>query len=108
MSEIQADAYEIITAATAPAASTELLLGSDNKTFQAMGATTAGAGAATVIIEVSNNITWPWITLGTISLVLGTVPTTEGIAMLAGWKYVRARVSAISGTGATVSVAVGI
>jgi hypothetical protein len=28
--------------------------------------------------------------------------------MLAGWKYVRARLSAISGTGALVSVAVGI
>lgn len=108
MSEIQADAYIIMANATTLATSEELLLGSDSKTFQAVGTTTAGAGAATVIIEVTNDLTWPWITLGTITLVLGTVATSDGLAMLAGWKYVRARLSAISGTGAVVSVAVGI
>lgn len=108
MAELQSESYEVITDATAAVTSAELLLGTDNKTFQAKGTTTAGVGAATVIIEVTNDTTWPWITLGTITLTLGTVATSDGLAMLAGWKYVRARLSAISGTGAAVSVAVGI
>ena len=108
MAELQSESYEVITDATAAVTSTELLLGTDNKTFQAKGTTTAGVGAATVIIEVTNDTTWPWITLGTITLTLGTAATSDGLAMLAGWKYVRARLSAISGTGAAVSVAVGI
>jgi len=108
MSDREAEAYTIINAATVATTSAEVALGSDSKTFQAMGTTTAGAGAATIIVEVTNNITWPWITLATISLTLGTTATTDGVALLAGWKYVRARLSAISGTGAAVSVAVGV
>ena len=108
MSETQADSYIILNAVTTTATSSELLLGSDSKTFQAKGATSSGTGAATIVIEVTNDLTWPWLTLGTITLVLGTIATADGLAMLAGWKYVRARVSAISGTGAAVSVAVGI
>ena len=108
MAENQAESYELITAATVTTTSDPLLLGTDSKTFQAKGTTTAGAGAATIIIEVTNDTTWPWITLGTITLTLGTAATSDGLAMLAGWKYVRARLSAISGTGAAVSVAVGI
>ena len=108
MSEIQAESYEVITDAAVATTSAELLLGTNAKTFQAVGTTTAGAGAATIVIEVTNNNTWPWITLGTITLVLGTTATSDGLAMLAGWKYVRARLSAISGTGAKVSVAVGV
>ena len=108
MAETQAESYEVITNAAAGVTSAALLLGTDSKTFQAKGTTTAGAGAATIIIEVTNDTTWPWITLGTITLTLGTAATSDGLAMLAGWKYVRARLSAISGTGAAVSVAVGI
>lgn len=81
------------------------------RTFQAYGATSAGSGAATIIIEVSN-IESPtsdadWITAGTITLTLGTTRTTDGFVMFAGWRNVRARVSAISGTNATVSVYLG-
>jgi hypothetical protein len=108
MAENQAESYELISTATVTTTSDPLLLGTDSKTFQAKGTTTAGAGAATIIIEVTNDTTWPWITLGTITLTLGTAATSDGLAMLAGWKYVRARLSAISGTGAAVSVAVGI
>jgi hypothetical protein len=108
MAENQAESYELITAATITTTSAAMLLGTDSKTFQAKGTTSAGAGAATIIIEVTNDTTWPWITLGTITLTLGTVATSDGLAMLAGWKYVRARLSAISGTGALVSVVVGI
>ena len=81
------------------------------RTFQAYGATTAGSGAATIVIEVTN-IEAPtsdadWITAGTITLTLGTTRTTDGFVMFAGWRNVRARVTAISGTNATVSAYLG-
>lgn len=71
-------------------------------TFQAAGLTTAGAGAATVIIEVSNDGVTP-IIAGTITLTLDTTAAADGFAMNARWKYARARLSAISGTGAKAS-----
>lgn len=75
-------------------------------TYQATGVTSAGSGAATIIIEVSNvgGADTNWITMGTIALTLGTAVTTDGFASNAPWKYVRARISSISGTNATVSV----
>jgi len=80
-------------------------------TYQAWGTTTAGAGAATIVIEVSNvevpTADTDWITAGTITLTLGTAKTTDGFAMAAAWRNVRARVSAISGTNAKVSVRMG-
>jgi hypothetical protein len=72
-------------------------------TFQASGATTSGAGAATVVIQVSNDNS-NWITAGTITLTLGTSETSDGFAFDAHWEHVRANVTAISGTGAYVSV----
>jgi hypothetical protein len=73
-------------------------------------ATVSGTGAvsATVVIEASNDnanaIATP---LGTIVL-SGTTITSDGFASSAPWKYVRARVSAISGTGATINVNTGV
>lgn len=76
-------------------------------TVQARGATSAGAGAATIVIEVSNveapTADTQWITAGTITLTLGTTEVTDGFAINASWRNIRARVSAISGTNATVS-----
>jgi hypothetical protein len=71
--------------------------------FQAIGATTASTGAATILIEVSNNGT-NYITLGTITLTLGTSATSDGFAVANSWNYYRANLSAVSGTGASVSV----
>lgn len=72
-------------------------------TFQASGTTTAGSGAATIAIQVSNDAS-NWITAGTITLTLGTSATTDGFALAAKWKHSRANVTALSGTGAAVSV----
>jgi hypothetical protein len=78
-----------------------------NKTFQAAGQTTATTGAAAVNVEVSNdNVNW--IVMGTISLTLGTTTTTDGFVTDASWSYVRGRVTSISGTGATVSLFMGL
>lgn len=76
-------------------------------TFQAAGSTTAGTGSAVVAIEVSNNNA-NWITLGTITLTLGTTPTSDGFAALAAWGFVRANVTTLTGTGASVTVTMGV
>lgn len=78
------------------------------QTFQAYGSTTAGSGAATIKIE-ANNVSLSaadalWITIGTITLTLGTTITTDGFVIDAPWGFIRANVTAISGTGASVTV----
>lgn len=79
--------------------------GPSDRTFQG---TVAGTGAvsATIVIEVSNDGTNA-ITLGTITL-SGTTSATDGFASQASWAFTRARVSAISGTSAAVTVVIGV
>lgn len=73
------------------------------RSFQAVGSTSASTGAATVLVQVSNDGT-NYITLGTITLTLGTSATSDGLAVANSWEYYRANVTAISGTGASVTV----
>lgn len=81
-------------------------------TFQAMVAGT-GAVSATVVIMGSNEdatgqgTNQNWVTLGTITL-SGTTSATDGFATNAPWRFVSAWVTAISGTGATVQVLMGV
>jgi len=80
---------------------------SPKSTFQA---TVQGTGAvsATVVIDVSNDgVNWVSTVMGTITL-SGTTSSSDGFTSDAPWKYVRARVTAISGTGATVQVYMGV
>lgn len=100
--------YEILTNVTTTVASEPVSVGSNAKAFQVKGATSSGTGAASIAVEVSNNTAWPWITLATISLTLGTTATSDGTVMSAGWQYVRLRVVSISGTGAAISASVGV
>lgn len=81
--------------------------GTADNTFQATGLVTAATGAATLLIEVSNDNVG-WITAGTITLTLGVTATTDGFALGAAWRYCRARCSSISGTGASVTVTMGL
>lgn len=71
------------------------------------GTTASGSGSATVAIEVSNDATY-WKTSGTLTLTLATTVTTDTNTdthlIDAAWKYVRANVLSISGTGAAVTV----
>jgi hypothetical protein len=73
------------------------------KAFQASGLTTAGAGAATVKVQVSNDNT-NWIDLGTISLTLSTSESSDGFVADAPWQFARGNVTAISGTGASATL----
>ncbi len=108
MSDKEATVIELLTDVTTTASSDAAQLGSTAKTVQVKGSTSSSTGAATIVVEVSNNTAWPWLTAATLSLTLGTSETSDGVAISADWSYIRLRVSAISGTGAKVSGNVGI
>ncbi len=69
-------------------------------------ATVTGTGsvAATVVIEVSNDGVNAVATPAGTIILSGTTSSSDGFVMDAAWKFVRARISAISGTAATVNV----
>lgn len=80
-----------------------------NATFQASANGSAGAFSATIDIEVSNDGVNALDTpMGTITL-SGTATTVNscGFASNASWLYVRGNVTAISGTGANVTLIMG-
>lgn len=95
------------TGVTSTGAGAGVYKDSPYSTFQA---TVSGTGAvsATVTIEVSNDGTnWCSTVMGTITL-SGTTSSTDGFTSEAPWKYIRANVTAISGTNATVQVYMGV
>lgn len=95
----------ILSDATAQAAGSAFSLNGPSFTAQAKGSVSTSTGSATVKIQVSNDNA-NWIDLGTITLTLGTAVTSDGLAAFAKWAWVRANVTAISGTGAKVTVTV--
>lgn len=99
----------IINAATA--ATTGQAFSFDDSTigtFQAIGSTSSGAGAAVINIYVSNNpSTFNSTPVGVITLTLGTSNTSDSVEIEGNWSFVRASVASISGTDATVTVYMG-
>lgn len=79
--------------------------GRADRTYQAT-VTGTGAVTATVIVEGCNNNA-DWFTLGTITL-SGTTSASDGFIGTAAWSNVRARLTAITGTGAAVSAQMGV
>ena len=77
---------------------------SEKRCFQAVENGSSGAFSATVTVEVSNDGT-NFDTLGTITL-SGTATTADSDSFTsdAPWLYVRGNVTAISGTGANVTL----
>ncbi|HUM37176.1 MAG TPA: hypothetical protein PLQ85_09925 [Anaerolineae bacterium] len=71
-------------------------------------ATVAGTGAvsATVQIRARNTASGQWVLLGTITL-SGTTTASDGFAALTRYMEYQANVTAISGTGAAVTVSMG-
>ena len=65
-----------------------------------------GAVSATVIVQVSNDESGTFLDLGTL-LLSGTTTASAGLAMDAAWRYMRVNMSAVSGTGAKVTVTLG-
>lgn len=100
--------HNVLTdATTTPLTGNGVPKAAPKSTFQAT-VTGTGALTATVVIEASNDRTnWVATPLGTISL-SGNDSVSDGFTTDAPWKYVRARISALTGTGATVNVLMGV
>ena len=96
----------LLAAATATGAGNGEELFGEKYTFFASGTTSAGAGAAVIKVQVSNDDV-TYIDLGEISLTLATTASADGFASDAPWKHVRGNVSSISGTDATVNLYAG-
>lgn len=95
------------TGVTSTGAGVSVYKDSPYSSFQAT-VTGTGTVTATIAIEVSNDGTnWCATPMGTITL-SGTTSSTDGFTTQAPWKYVRANVTAISGTGATAQVYMGV
>lgn len=100
--------FTLMAAASAPATGANFNLEAhearSDRTYQASVAGT-GAVTATVIVEGSNDGV-NFLTLATITL-SGTTSASDGFSSTANWPCVRARLTAISGTGAAVTVTMG-
>lgn len=99
--------YNLLDSKTATGVGTQIYKDAPQASFQVSGTTTAGSGSAVVAIQVSNDGT-NWITAGTVTLTLGTSATSDGFTTDAPWKYVRANVTTLTGTGASVSAVMGV
>lgn len=101
--------YNLFTEPGVTTTSTGAALYKDSpySTFQG-NVTGTGAVTATIVIDCSNDaVNWVATPLGTITL-SGTTSSSDGFTTTAPWKYVRARVTAITGTGATAQVYMGV
>lgn len=94
---------DILPATATTATGSWMFKDAPNASYQAT-ITGTGTVTATIILEVSNDgVNAVSTALGTITLT-GTTTASDGLTTSAPWKYIRARVTAISGTDATVSV----
>lgn len=104
-------ATRLLDAATTTATGAAVTPASVRRAVHVWGATSAGAGSVTVVIEVTNNpaaaVNTDWIIAGTVTLTLSTTVASDGFVIDAPWTRMRARVTAISGTGANVTVDMG-
>lgn len=99
-------ATNVITTGTVASKSVK----AEKATFQCFGSTSAGAGSATVNVEVSNDNV-AWVVMGTFNLTLSTTSGDEAEGFIAPnmlWEYARANVTAITGTDASVSLTMGV
>jgi hypothetical protein len=101
-----------VNSATTTVASSPIYKESPFGTFQAI-VTGTGTVSATVTIQVTNEantfngVKANWITMSTITL-SGTTTATDGFSTICPWKFVRANITAISGTSATVEIIMGV
>lgn len=101
-------ANSLLAAATATGAGAGKPSICDYKTYQAWGTTTAGSGAATILIQGSINGGTSWDTIATITLTLTTTASSDSFTSTDRYTLVRANCTAISGTGASVNAVMGV
>lgn len=93
--------------ATTTGAQSAIYKDSPYSAFQ-IGVTGTGSISTTVLIECSlDGTNWCSTPLASVSL-SGTTSATDGFTTQSPWKFIRANVTAISGTGATVTVLMGV
>lgn len=73
-----------------------------NLLFHASGTTASGSGSATVKLQGSNDGT-NWVDIGSVTLTLGVSATSDKVASVENWLFVRGNVTALTGTGATIN-----
>ena len=73
-------------------------------------ATVIGTGTVTAVIDIeySNDGTYALETKGGTITLSGSTYSSDGLTSDSPWKYVRANVTSISGTNATVQVTMGV
>jgi len=105
-------AFSGVNSTTTNQASSPIYKESPYGTFQAI-VTGTGTVTATIAVQVSNEantfngIKANWITMGTITLT-GTTTATDGFTTICPWRYVRANVTNVTGTGATAEIIMGV
>jgi hypothetical protein len=97
----------LMSGATATGAGTAQALNKNSKTFQAVGTTSSGSGSVTVAVQCSLDGT-NYDTIGTITLTLSTTPASNSFTSADRCNWHRGNVTAISGTGASVSLFLGM
>ena len=98
---------DILRAATGTTTGSWIYKESPFATFQAT-VTGTGAVTGTVVIDVSNDgVNAVGTAMGTITL-SGTTSSSDGFTTVCPWQWCRARVTAISGTGASIDVNIGV
>lgn len=96
----------IVDAATSTGLGSSFQPWGKKRVFQVIGSVSSGSGSSDIDIEGSldgNN----WVKLNTFNLTLSTTVVTEKYVTDEPWKYIRGNVTAISGTGASVSLFLG-
>jgi len=99
--------HELLKDRTTVGAGSSFLKPTTRIALQAYGNVSSGTGSAEIDVEVSLDDIH-WIVLGQISLTLGTTAVTDGFVSEAPWRYIRGNVKTLSGTGAKVSLLLGV
>lgn len=100
----------LLSGATGTGASATVITNKFNAIcFHVFGSTSAGAGSATVKVEVSNDGT-NYFQIKSFSLTLVTTVSSDAyeLPITARYLYIRGNVTAISGTGAQVTLIAGV
>lgn len=106
-------AFSGVNSATTTVASSPVFKESPYSTFQAI-VTGSGTVSGAVDIQGSNEpATYEgtkanWVTIGTITLSGATTTSTSGLTSITTWRYVRANITSIAGTNATIEVIMGV
>ena len=95
-------AQKLLDASTSTETGSGIRSINSKRAVQVIGSTSSGTGSATIAIEGSLDGT-NYLCLGTITLSLTTTDSNDGFVVDGPWLFTRADLTAISGTGASVT-----